>query len=276
MNSVNEKKFGLITTFSADCGRRRMQDYMYCLKKNLVNESIDLIAILLEESDTGVERTLACINRIRQAEKNSGLFDSAQEFRKAESKIVIKIVNKKPLYKDLFKTSQKIDDKVWILTNADVYFPRDHVLGLRQIDQSIFDKNIIALTRYNYITHERIKKRDYLRKDFVNERPVELQDHKGRSIDSWIYKTPVTLLKCDLNIHVGLPECDRYLNNELSNIKNLMNPCLSIMSVHKHKDWSESSYDQVEVDGLKLSREEWNRKMQKFGFDLKAVPPSSL
>jgi hypothetical protein len=117
--------------------------------------------------------------------------------------------------------------------------------------------------------------------------------YEGTSIDSWFYTTPLdfeisdsystgnddvqwedwhpaigghrkTLNKnINLDIEIGRDACDQMVNYELSKKKILINPCLNVVSIHEHANWSENTgaYVDIKYRGKTYTREEYKHMM---------------
>ena len=87
---------------------------------------------------------------------------------------------------------------------------------------------------------------------------------EGSSIDSWIFESPFDFSKVNLDIQLGQPECDGMMNYQLSKIRKVTNPCLSIISIHKHKGWY-PWYQNIKFNGKSMNNTEYNLLMNKKG-----------
>ena len=80
----------------------------------------------------------------------------------------------------------------------------------------------------------------------------------------------------NLDFEIGKPECDGRMNFQLSKVRKVSNPCLDIISIHNHTNWSADNYNKVLYKGEILSRKEFNKKLYKLGLFTKKIKFSKL
>lgn len=122
------------------------------------------------------------------------------------------IIEGRPTFKEVFKLTKAYPDDINVFCNSDIYFPEIELL------KNIKQNECYALTRYEVVRGNLLK-------------------HFGRldSQDAWVFKGSVREVNADFT--PGMWGCDNKLAYELdrSGYK-VLNPSLSIISVHIHKD----------------------------------------
>lgn len=254
-----KNKFNLLTTLNFNCNDQRWSEFLFCLSKNLENLLINKIFI--------------------GAEINTSSKTELQRFKYLSSfskKVFIHKIKTRPTFKDLFSFCNKNPAK-WILSNCDIYFPKSNADKLNLLLNKDYSAECFVLTRYNILDEMKAKKDGIdisynglkLRTMHGNNIP------EGSSIDSWIFETPFDFSKLNLNIQLGQPACDGMMNYQLSKIRNVSNPCLSIISIHKHLGWY-PWYDNIEYNGCKIKRQEYDQLMESEGHKLSKIKFTKL
>lgn len=171
MNKIN-----LITQYFRSTDKTRQYEITVVLKQNCNNKYIDKIHLLLEEN-----QNLDFLNEYEQ------------------SKIIIKIINKRLTYKDCFNYyNQNLSNTYCIIANADIYFDN----SLFYLDNINFNKIIISLVRYE---HEYNRLGNVLYGlEFGNKTECIY------SQDCWIFKDNHINIK-NSDIYLGLPGCDNLI-----------------------------------------------------------------
>ena len=139
--------------------------------------------------------------------------------KKNNYKINAMKIKKRLTYKDVFEYSNKnLKNKIIVLSNSDIHFDD----SLSKINDYNFNKSFIALTRINDDnTYENLK--------------------SGCSQDTWIFKTPIKVIK-DKDyekdgIILGIGGCDNKIAYVMKNSGyDVINPCRKIKTYHKHKN----------------------------------------
>lgn len=255
-------KFSIITTIHNDMSDSRLDETIFCIKNNLKNDLFDKIIIFLEikAHDTEIHIDNHKINK-----KLLELFKN--------DNISYELLNKRPTYKTFFEYCNNFKNKKWILCNSDIYFPVWNKDKLKLLLHQNYNEKCFVLTRYNILDElpEHIIKNQMGVVFKHNNIVLRTQHLVGNSIDSWIFKTPFPLGKLNLDIEIGRPECDGMMNYELSKVKTVLNPCLSIISIHKHSGWSPESYDRIFFENKIYTRKEYNNLMLKRGHHKKNI-----
>lgn len=122
------------------------------------------------------------------------------------------IVSGRPTFKSLFELTKEYPDDINVFCNSDIYFPEVELL--RMVNKN----ECYALTRYEIMRGNVLK-------------------HFGRidSQDAWVFRGSVKEVNAEFTM--GMWGCDNKLAYELerSGYK-VLNPSLSIITVHVHKD----------------------------------------
>ena len=218
---MNNKQFNLLTTLNLNCNDQRWSEFMFCVSQNLQNELIKFIYIGIEIDENNQEQ-------LRKRKDISSL----------NKRVAVHQIKNRPTFTELFTFCNKIKG-LWIISNADIYFPKTNTDKLSILLERDYNKECFVLTRYN-ILDEMKEKRDGidLLYDGLRLRTMHGNNRfEGSSIDSWIFETPFDLSGANLDIQLGQPGCDGMMNHQLSKIRKVTNPCLSVISIHKHLGW---------------------------------------
>lgn len=228
-------QFQLITTLYNEKDINRVQEYIYCLEKNLENPLISQIHIFYDSFKDGDTKQLYIKDYLsKQMSQQRGIF--------------VRTIKGRPTYEDIIKYANRyfINFSKVIVSNADIYFN----FTLEKFFQLDFKNKFFVLTRWE-------------QQDNTQDLQL-LYDGKGLpnylSADAWIFEVPLTLnFRC--NYKLGLWDCDSLLNNQLlkSNLK-IYNPCIDIQCIHIDKQNKvEDSYIERKDNRWKVWLEEFRK-----------------
>lgn len=276
---VHQKKkiFNMITTTYNKINSTRLEETIYSINKNLENDLIEKYFILLE-----VELTNEGENLYDTYLDNNNNFKGKikDEFITLlqNPKIEIYLIKNRPTYQLIFDFCNNYHNIIWILSNSDIHFPEWNNHKLKLLLDKDYDIESFVLTRYNIFDDltDKIKTDQtgiYFKKNNIKYRTQHIC---GASIDSWIFKTPINIKTINLNFEIGRPECDGRMNFQLSKIRKVINPCLDIISIHKHTNWTEESYNKIICKDKIYNRIEFNKKLNSIGLKHIAIPFSKL
>lgn len=256
---MHNKQFNLLTTLNLNCNDQRWSEFMFCVSQNLQNELIKFIYIVIEIDENNQEQ-------LRKRKDISSI----------GKRVFVHTIKNRPTFAVLFTFCNNLPG-MWIIANADIYFPKTNTNKLSLLLQKDYNKECCVLSRYNILDEMKIKEHGIdivydglnLRTMHGNNRP------EGSSIDSWIFKSPFNFSEVNFDIQLGQPECDGMMNHQLSKIRQATNPCLSIVSIHKHLGWFQW-YAKVNFNGQSMTRKEYNKFMKKKGHKRKNIKFSRL
>lgn len=245
---MNNKQFNLLTTLNLNCNDQRWSEFMFCVSQNLQNELIKFIYIGVEIDENNQEQ-------LRKRKDISSI----------DRRVFVHTIKNRPTFAELFTFCNNLPG-MWLISNADIYFPKTNTDKLSLLLQRDYNKECFVLTRYNILDEMKAKKDgiDLLYDDLLLRTMHGNNKPEGSSIDSWIFETPFDFSKLNLNIQLGQPECDPMMNYQLSKLRKVTNPCLSIISIHKHLGWY-PWYNNIEYNGVKMNRREYNQLMKSEG-----------
>lgn len=248
--------YNIITTFNLKVEEQRWSEILFCISRNLDNSMVDKIYIALEANLS-----------------NENWKDRVNQLTNLSNKIFIHYISKRPTFEYLFAFCNNTSCSKWIISNADIYFPKSNSHKLALLAKRDYNKECFVLTRYN-VLNETGPERRYggidIAHDGLKLRTMHGNNHnEGSSIDSWIFETPFNFSKANLDIQLGQPECDGMMNYQLSKVRKVTNPCLSIISIHKHSGWY-PWYDNIEHNGRKFNRVTYREFMRSKG-DFKSI-----
>lgn len=231
--------FTLLTTLYNELRSIRMQEYFECLDANLANSMISRVIIFYEGQDDA---------------------NPILNILKAKDKIHLIYIDKRPTYEDFFKYANDNNIGKCILANADIFFHKER--GLTLIENLDLSNTFLVLTRYqtvdsilNPFRHPGV----YITDPIYGK--MKTQHKNGCSIDTWIFQTPVRLDEMKTTYQMGIVGCDGRMNYQLQQSSyNVFNPCLDIITIHRHKNWSEAGYNTVRYEGKIYNRAEWDAK----------------
>ena len=256
---MNNKQFNLLTTLNLNCNDQRWSEFMFCVSQNLQNELIKFIYIGIEIDENNQEQ-------LRKRKDISSL----------SKRVFVHTIKNRPTFAKLFTFCNNLPGK-WIITNADIYFPKSNADKLSLLLERDYTKECFVLTRYN-ILDEMEEKADGIDivYDGLNLRTMHGNiTNGGGSIDSWIFQTPFDLSGTNLDVQLGQPACDGMMNHQLSKIRKVTNPCLSIVSIHKHLGWFQW-YANVNFNGQSMTRKKYVKFMNEKGHKCKNIKFSKL
>lgn len=256
---MNNKKFNLLTTLNLNCNDQRWRDYIYCISQNLQNKLIDSIFIAIEIDDNNQEH-----------------LSKYKEIRSLSKKIFVHKIKNRPTFEELFKFCNQTKGK-WIISNADIYFPKTNTDKLFLLLEKDYNKECFVLTRYNIFDEMKQKMQGIdLAYDGLNLITMHGNNRsEGSSVDSWIFEAPFDFSEVNFDIQLGQPQCDGMMNYQLSKIRKVTNPCLSVISIHKHKGWYQW-YQNVKFNGKSMKNKEYNQLMAEKGHKCKKIKFSHL
>jgi len=130
-------------------------------------------------------------------------------------------------YADAFRASQS--GQLHILANSDIILSEQAV---RLIDAHLQPDEAYCLSRW-----------DCDPKDELNLDKACLWQYYGRSQDVWCWRGA---LECRADFALGVPGCDNRIAHELSAVRRVSNPSLSIKTLHVHSS-SVRSYTRATV-----------------------------
>ena len=180
-------KTTLIIPFFTDKSEERNKELSKCYERNLQCSEIDEIILVIDDK-TKVKR---------------------------DSKVVVKYVESRPTYSDLFRIANMHNSNgVSIIANTDIYFDE---INLIKIKHTISEEMCFALSRWD------------------EEPNGEYVHHRSRdSQDVWIFKGHInTEIKGDF--FLGRPGCDNRIAYEIGKAGyEIRNPSDTIKSYHLH------------------------------------------
>jgi len=257
---MNNKQFNLLTTLNLNCNDQRWSEFMFCVSQNLQNELIKFIYIGIEIDENNQEQ-------LRKREDISSI----------DKRVFVHTIKNRPTFAELFTFCNNLPGK-WIITNADIYFPKSNADKLSLLLERDYNKECFVLTRYNILDEMKQKTISgvtLLYDDLLLRTMHGNNKYEGSSIDSWIFETPFDFSKLNLNIQLGHPGCDGMMNYQLSKIRNVSNPCLSVISIHKHLGWY-NWYNIFEYNGRRMRRWKYNQLMRSRGHKFSEIKFSKL
>lgn len=190
--------FVLITSLYNETHQDRAQEYLTCLKKNLLNKFISEIHVLYDTA--------------KDTAKDNLIYDFL-----LQNNITITHIHGRPTYEFCFSIANTYPRGTRILlANADIYF-NDTLTHLVDFD---FKNVFIALTRW-----------DVQKNGSISMRYTDKGKQNQCSQDTWIFTTPLLQFKSDFCI--GTQHCDGKIAFQAhkAGLK-VMNPCFTIQSCH--------------------------------------------
>lgn len=186
------KNLNVFQEFFIEKNPARLEEYIFCLNKNLQNKFVDNVYLFFDESEYN---------------SNPEYFDKIFSERLVNNHKLITIKNPKPRF--TFNTLSKYvnknlpDGSIVFVANLDIFIPE--IESWEKIDDEFFgvtDKNIcLALARTEYASDENI---------FIDEVAWE----RGEFADAWCFKVPflITDENFPYDIPVGnAPSCDNHM-----------------------------------------------------------------
>jgi len=270
----------LITTLNVNERGFHMEEILYCLDYNIKHPLIGDITIFFDISDvpdTYNSKTIEHSSDIPDEIKDRfhmkfiALLDD-------NDNVFFMIIKKRPTYKVIFDYTDKIND-IWILCNADIYYPYDNKDSLEKTLTINYDNNFICLTRYDKVINEKNHYTNFYNgyKIQRNNETYKTQFTDGCSIDTWIYKSPIKSTNCNYNIELGRIGCDGMMNYQLSKSYSVINPCRDIISIHNHEQHVLYTTEMViDYQNVKYKYIHFIKMMKSRGFLLKNIPFSFI
>lgn len=256
---MNNKKFNLLTTMNLNCHDQRWNEFIFCLHQNLQNKLIDSIYIAIEINDNNQEH-----------------LSKYKEIHSLSKKIFVHTIKNRPTFEELFTFCNNFPG-TWIISNADIYFPKTNTDKLSLLLERDYTKECFVLTRYNILKEMKQKEQGInLAYDGLNLRTMHGNNrHEGASVDSWIFEAPFDFSELNFDIQLGQPHCDGMMNYQLSKIRKVSNPCLSVISIHKHLGWY-AWYQNVQFNDQSMHLKTYNKLMREKGHQHKNIKFSHL
>lgn len=125
--------FNLLTTFHLGCSKQRWSDFLFCLSQNLDNSLVDEIFLALETDP---------LNKQQQ--------DRLDYLSNLNKRVAVYKINHKPTFKYLFSFCNNTKSSKWIISNADIYFPKSNVSKLELLAKKITIKSVLFLQDITY------------------------------------------------------------------------------------------------------------------------------
>ena len=198
---VSPQGFVLITSLYNEKNTQRVDEYIFCLKKNVTHKSIEKIHILYDTNNNDNQNKLL-------------------KFLKDNPAITISYIKGRPTFDYMFTlTNQLYNNKNIIISNADIYF--DETLSL--LDQYDLENKMLSLTRWDVDQTGKIKPAFNLSNNSFMY-----------GADTWIYRTPLRPIPHS-KIELGTWGCDGGIIYQIakSGLK-IVNPACDIRCCHLH------------------------------------------
>ena len=277
IKSNKSSKFYLVTTTYNNINSRRLEETIYSINKNLDNDLIEKYFILLEVEITYYHQKLYD-TYLNKNTNFKGIIKDEFIALLQHPKIEIYLIKNRPSFKSIFNFCNNYHNIIWILTNSDIHFPIWNNNKLKLLLEKNYDVETFVITRYNIYDDliDKIKTDQNGIYFIKNNIKYRTQLTTGASIDSWIFKTPLNIDKINLDFELGIPECDGRMNFQLSKIRKVSNPCLDIISIHKHNNWSPESYYKINYKGKIYTRKDFNKILDNIGLKRMKVPFSAV
>ena len=189
----NEKKINLFCEIFFEANNERLNEYVYCINKNINNQNIKKIYLVCyEETFTHNEEYFKTLftDKLDKTDKITLILDP---------------VNKRFLFNNFVEMSKKFisENEIVAVTNLDIFFPDDN--EWKNVDKKFFiptsNECALALSRTEYIND------NYF---FIDQGAWE----RGEFADAWVFKTPLKLTEnsfpCDIPVG-SAPSCDNYM-----------------------------------------------------------------
>lgn len=252
---MNNKQFNLLTTLNLNCNDQRWSEFIFCASQNSQNKFIKAIYIAIEIDQDNQEQ-------LRRYNYISSL----------NEKVFVHTIKNRPTFQELFTFCNSRKPSKWIICNGDIYFPQSNSNTLELLAKKDYDEECFVLTRYNILEEMKEKKNGIdLLYDGLNLRTMHGNNlTEGSSIDSWIFESPFDFSEANFDIQLGQPQCDGMMNYQLSKLRKVTNPCLSIISIHKHLGWY-PWYQNVKFNGKSMNNKEYNKLMSEKGHKRKHI-----
>lgn len=280
------EKFYFITTFGNFNSDKTNKEIIYSINENLKNEIIGKLFLLIDLGlpDENMYEKFIDSSNLSEYQKylNKEFIDLLQN-----EKVNIYIIKTRPTYKYIFNFCNNFCNVKWILSNADINFPIWNMDRLKLLLNKDFSKEAFVLTRYNILEDLdepwKSGKIDGKYYPWLNGIEIEhnniaykSQNVNGCSIDSWIFQSPFNILSIDLDFEMGQPECDGRMNYQLQKVRKVTNPCMDIISIHKHLNWSANEYQIVKYNNTKFDRKVLNEIYKKKNYEISFIRITNL
>ncbi len=191
-------KTNLFINFYKDKNNNRQNELNCCLIKNLKNQSLDKLIIIVNQKD---------INYLSNIISNNN----------SESKTSIIIQNERPTYNCYFKLSTKYNNDINIIANSDIVIDKNSIEKLKKWDWKNY---CLALTRWNYTNN------------LANEDAIVFYNQID-SQDCWMIKGAYKNIP-EANFSLGTLGCDNKIAFLLSKHYDVINPSKTIKTYHYH------------------------------------------
>ncbi len=209
LNTATDKnKFSLFIPFYRVTDKNRLDEFLFCIEKNLSNAYLDHIFILYEYSNKSIKFH----------------YDNLPVLLKNNDKITIKFAyrpkSRNLSYLDFIKyaNSELGINRKFIIANSDIFFDD----SLNEIVNLDLDSTIFALTRYNYKNYKNFLGNSWKRNMY--------------SQDSWFLKTKFPE-NSRLDLNLGWIGCDNVIAYEFDRMGyKVLNISESIKSWHVHNN----------------------------------------
>lgn len=190
-------KIHLFQEIFCDPNSHRMEEYIYCINKNIDNPSIEKIYL---------------VYYIEEFNNNSFFFTNLINTRLKDASKVVLIPSFKPrfTFNDLHKYTSLLtpENTTIIVSNLDIFIP--DTPAWRNIEEEFFSKvkndGCLALCRVEYIND-------------VWQYKEEEGWNRGEFADCWVFKTPLKFTSNDFLFDVAIgnaPSCDNFMFGFLS------------------------------------------------------------
>lgn len=251
----------LTTTYNKISGIRE-NEFLESLLNNMKHQYIEKIVIFLEKTP--------------EEPVNSNILT----LMKMNSLIEIQEIRERPMFSELFNYSFKNGNGIYAICNADIMFPDWNAHQFKHLLDVDYDKTSVVLTKWNNqstLSDDQKKMSGHV-KTWENGNTYKSEWVEGWSQDTWVFKVPFKdYEKINTDIYMGTVECDCYMNNELSKIRNVINPAMSIISLHNHSNWVmyPQNYN-FTINGTTYERSAYNKMMHLKGFKTKCITLSEF
>lgn len=185
----------LLIEYYTPINPERNEEYLKCIKANILNTHIEKIIIFLTDTTSELPDSI----------KNS-------------TKVEVVSIDKRPTYQFFFEyCNENFPDSKCIVSNTDIIFNE----SLIHVDNHFFNNDFLALTRWDMF---RLEEPDKFGLRFFNV---------IMSQDAWIFKTPITIKDCDFGL--GILGCDNVIAYRAHDSGyNVKNPSKQIVIGHYH------------------------------------------
>ncbi len=199
--------FTLITTLYNEKDSERVQEYVFCLEKNIAYGSINAIYVLYDTSKDDKEVKILHYLKTKP--------------------VKIRYIDHRPSYQDCFDIANGLPSGTRVIvSNADIYFNET----LAHLDRYDFENKFLALTRWNILEDGSLE----IFKQY-DENGEFREKTSARSHDTWIFQVPLPKFKNVENIMLGTMGCEiAMIANVIDAGFIVLNPCLTIQCCHFH------------------------------------------